>query len=178
MAAIAFDDDRLPWLEPYRDPTRVGSSMPGLALVVGGIAALTAAYHFGPRDPAVDAPAAMIVTAPVTAAPADASAPAPRPVVADAPKQSSSPTGARPGPPGQVIQLGAFQKIATANRAYRAYVARYPLLRPMPRVIVPITTTPSGRTLYALRVGTASRQQSGIVCRNLRASGEQCLVIG
>ena len=175
MAAIAFDDDRLPWLEPYRDPPRVGSSMPGLALVVGGIAMLTAAYHFGLRDPAVDAPAAMIVTAPVTSAPADASAPAPRPVVADAQKQSSSPTGARPGPPGQVIQLGAFQKIATANRAY---VARYPLLRSMPRVIVPITTTPSGRTLYALRVGTASRQQSGIVCRNLRASGEQCLVIG
>ena len=83
-----------------------------------------------------------------------------------------------PGPPGRVIQLGAFSTPARANYAYSARVARYPLLGQMPRVVVPIITKPDGRVLYALRLGTTSRQQSKIVCRNLRASGDHCLVIG
>ncbi|HVL29762.1 MAG TPA: hypothetical protein VM326_03485 [Sphingomicrobium sp.] len=83
-----------------------------------------------------------------------------------------------PGPAGQVIQLGAFSTAARANNAYSARVARYPILATMPRVVVPIITKPDGRVLYALRLGTTSRQQSRIVCRNLRASGDHCLVIG
>ncbi|MCY7281757.1 MAG: hypothetical protein LH610_12875 [Sphingomonas bacterium] len=83
-----------------------------------------------------------------------------------------------PGPAGQVIQLGAFRNAARANAAYRTRLARYPLLGSMPRVVVPVVTKPRGQILYALRLGTTSRQQSGSVCRNLRASGDHCLVIG
>lgn len=83
-----------------------------------------------------------------------------------------------PGPAGQVIQLGAFRTPAGANRAYRTRLARYPMLGSMPRVVVPVATKPRGQILYVLRLGTTSRQQSRIVCRNLRASGDHCLVIG
>jgi len=83
-----------------------------------------------------------------------------------------------PGPAGQVIQLGAFRNPGGANRAYRTRLARYPALGSMPRVVVPVITKPRGQILYVLRLGTSSRQQSRIVCRNLRASGDHCLVIG
>lgn len=83
-----------------------------------------------------------------------------------------------PGPAGQVIQLGAFSTATRASNAYSTRIARYPLLARMPRVIVPVVTKPDGRVLYVLRFGTTSRQQSKTVCRNLRASGDHCLVIG
>lgn len=83
-----------------------------------------------------------------------------------------------PGPAGQVIQLGAFSTATRASNAYRTRIARYPTLAQMPRVIVPVVTKPDGRILYVLRLGTTSRQQSKTVCRNLRASGDHCLVIG
>lgn len=83
-----------------------------------------------------------------------------------------------PGPAGQVIQLGAFSTAARANAAYSTRIARYPLLATMPRVVVPVITRPDGRVLYVLRLGTTSRQQSKTVCRNLRRSGDHCLVIG
>jgi hypothetical protein len=83
-----------------------------------------------------------------------------------------------PGPAGQVIQLGAFSSATRANTAYRQRISRYPLLARMPKVVVPVITKPDGRILYVLRLGTTSRQQSKIVCRNLRASGDHCLVIG
>lgn len=95
-----------------------------------------------------------------------------RPVARAWPKMPS------PGPAGQVIQLGAFKSPARAHAAYRTRLARYPLLSRMPHVVVPVATKPRGRILYVLRLGTTSRQQSGIVCRNLRASGDHCLVIG
>jgi pyruvate/2-oxoglutarate dehydrogenase complex dihydrolipoamide acyltransferase (E2) component len=83
-----------------------------------------------------------------------------------------------PGPAGQVIQLGAFSTPTRAGNAYRARIARYPVLARMPRVIVPVATKPGNRVLYVLRLGTTSRQQSKTVCRNLRRSGDHCLVIG
>ncbi|MEO5578318.1 MAG: hypothetical protein ABIR25_04615, partial [Sphingomicrobium sp.] len=99
-------------------------------------------------------------------------------------RSSPRPTAARawpkmpsPGPAGQVIQLGAFKNPARAIAAYRLRLARYPMLGSMPRVVVPVVTKPRGKILYVLRLGTTSRQQSGIVCRNLRASGDHCLVI-
>lgn len=83
-----------------------------------------------------------------------------------------------PGPAGQVIQLGAFRTPAGAYAAYRMRLARYPTLAALPRAILPVITKPRGQILYVLRLGTTSRQQSAIVCRNLRASGDHCLVIG
>ncbi len=96
----------------------------------------------------------------------------PKPVSRSWPRMPS------PGPAGQVIQLGAFSTPTRASKAYQTRIARYPLLARMPRVIVPVATKPSGRVLYVLRLGTTSRQQSKTVCRNLRRSGDHCLVIG
>ena len=83
-----------------------------------------------------------------------------------------------PGPAGQVIQLGAFTTPTKAQRAYAARSQRYPLLAGMPRVIVPVATRPTGQVLYVLRLGTRTREQAQIVCRNLKVSGDHCLVIG
>jgi hypothetical protein len=83
-----------------------------------------------------------------------------------------------PGPAGQVIQLGAFSTRARAQAAYGERLARYPVLSGMPQVIVPIITQPRGEVLYVLRLGTRSRDQSNVVCGNLRRSGDHCLVIG
>lgn len=101
---------------------------------------------------------------------------APRPVVRS--NYRPWPRMPSPGPAGQVIQLGAFRNPARANAAYRTRLARYPVLASMPRVVVPVVTKPRGQVLYVLRLGTASRQQSRIVCRNLRISGDHCIVIG
>jgi hypothetical protein len=102
-----------------------------------------------------------------------------------APPQVVAQTNARPwpkmpspGPAGRVVQLGAFRTEGRALAAYRSRLARYPVLASMPRVVVPVVTKPRGKVLYVLRLGTASRQQSKIVCRNLRASGDHCIVIG
>ncbi|HET9354770.1 MAG TPA: SPOR domain-containing protein [Sphingomicrobium sp.] len=83
-----------------------------------------------------------------------------------------------PGTAGQVIQLGAFSTRARAEAAYRERIARYPLLSGMPQVIVPVITKPRGQVLYVLRLGTQTREQSQVVCSNLRRSGDHCLVIG
>lgn len=234
------DEERLPWLEPYRDPTTVKPLPPparkrGAGMVVGGIAALAAAltggYYIGQRAPRPQPPAAEVAIAPITPAPVAQPAPAvPPPGVEPPPplKAQASPVATKvaisrpkktvgkrkirtarnetarrkpirasqaraaprrvaprawprmpsPGPAGQVIQLGAFRHPAGANRAYRLRLARYPSLGRMPRVVVPVITKPRGQVLYVLRLGTTSRQQSRIVCRNLRASGDHCLVIG
>ena len=83
-----------------------------------------------------------------------------------------------PGPAGQVVQLGAFRTEGRALAVYRSRLARYPVLGSMPRVVVPVITKPRGQVLYVLRLGTASRQQSRVICRNLKASGDHCIVIG
>lgn len=101
-------------------------------------------------------------------------------------RQQGEPVAARPawpkqpspGPAGRVIQLGAFSNPDRAYITYRQRIARYPALGRMPRVIVPVARGNNGRLLYVLRLGTGSRQQSRTVCRNLRRSGDHCLVIG
>jgi hypothetical protein len=99
--------------------------------------------------------------------------------VAPAPTARVWPRLPSPGPPGQVIQLGAFSHPDRAYSAYRARLARYPALRSMPRVIVPIAPeSADGRMLYVLRLGTLSRNQSKSLCRSLKRRGDHCIVIG
>jgi hypothetical protein len=249
-ASRPADDERLPWLEPYRETAKAGSPTPrrsramGLALGAGGallLAVGAGGYWLGQREDVTTEPSPSATIA------LPAPKPQPRPVqVAEAPppaadtpaetaesvataakptvkksarrnavrhrsparrkirnagieaerlnairasqeKQQARPAPpARPawpkmpspGPAGQVIQLGAFSTPTRAGNAYQARVARYPVLARMPRVIVPVATKPGNRVLYVLRLGTTSRQQSKTVCRNLRRSGDHCLVIG
>jgi len=249
-ASRPADDDRLPWLEPYREAGKAGRPAPrrspgtGLALGAGGallLAVGVGGYWLGQRDDvaepspsatialpapqprpqpvqvaeapppaAVETPAATAEPAATTAKPTVKKA-ARRKAVrhrstarrkirnagveterlnairASQEKQQARPASPvrpawpkmpSPGPAGQVIQLGAFTTPTRAGHAYQERVARYPVLARMPRVIVPVATRPGNRVLYVLRLGTTSRQQSKTVCRNLRRSGDHCLVIG
>ena len=235
------DDDRLPWLEPYRERKQPGRPSPARgssrplafgAAVALALAAGAAGYWYGQRSDQAPAPSSTTVAlAPPPAAPkpveiaeAPVQPPPVEPAVAEpapAPEKASKPSPARktakrrparkkirtagvdsrkidavrasqervarsrpwpkmpsPGPAGQVIQLGAFSTPARANNAYSTRIARYPALVRMPKVVVPVITKPDGRILYVLRLGTTSRQESKTVCRNLRVSGDHCLVIG
>jgi hypothetical protein len=238
------DEDRLPWLEPYREAKKPGKPLPrrgyGKPIAVGVVAALLAGvgaggYWLGQRgevpvaqrpsetialpaprpqpvqvaeappvepEPAIEQAASgpAKVTKPVRKKSAARKRPrakkirsagvetnqlnavrsAQEPKAAAAPKPVSRPWPKMPspGPAGQVIQLGAFSTPTRASNAYYARIARYKALGSMPRVIVPVVTKPDGRVLYVLRLGTTSRQQSKTVCRNLRRSGDHCLVIG
>lgn len=237
----AANEDRLPWLEPYRETSKPGRPLPrrgyGKPLAAGVGAALLIAvgaggYWLGQQKGVQDQPRSSEVIAlpaprpqPVEVAEAPpppapepaATEPAPaKPVAAEKPRPVKKaakrkpaprkkirsagvenrrfktvraaqerrpasrpwPKMPSPGPAGQVIQLGAFSTPARANAAYGMRVARYPVLARMPRVVVPVITKPDGRRLYVLRLGTTSRQESRTVCRNLRRSGDHCLVIG
>ena len=238
QASRPADEDRLPWLEPYREAKKPGRPLPprgyGRPVLVGVVAGLLLAvgaggYWLGQRgeDLARPQPSATVALppakpievaeAPPTPAEPAVAEPAPAPPVkAVTPKRAKKAVKKRstprkkirsagtqrskfnavraaqnrraqsrawprmpsPGPAGQVIQLGAFTTPARANNAYSLRIARYPTLGRMPKVVVPVITKPDGRVLYVLRLGTTSRQQSKTVCRNLRRSGDHCLVIG
>ncbi len=249
-ASRPADDDRLPWLEPYRETMarerRVARrSHGGLVAYAGALillfVAAGAGYWFGqlgerPTGPgpsttiALPAPKpqprpVQVAEAPPPAAetPAETAEPvatAAKPTVKKsarrkavrhrsparrkirnagieaerlnairasqekqqarpaAPARPAWPKMPSPGPAGQVLPLGAVSPPTRAGTAEQARVARYPVLARMPRVIVPVATKPGNRVLYVLRLGTTSRQQSKTVCRNLRRSGDHCLVIG
>ena len=243
-ASRPADEDRLPWLEPYRDAKKPGRPLPrrgyGKPLVYGmGIGLLVAVgaggYWLGQQDemkapatpsatvalPAPKPAPVQIAQAPPVEPAAEQAAPAPAKVTKPKASRKKSPARKRkrvrkihsagveteqlnsvraaqerqapppprpvsrpwpkmpsPGPAGQVIQLGAFTTPGRANAAYYQRISRYKLLAGMPKVVVPVITKPDRRVLYVLRLGTTSRQQSKYVCRNMRRSGDHCLVIG
>jgi hypothetical protein len=234
VSAGPGDAERLPWLEPYREPTPAGTGrrarrggliatgIAGVAAAVGGAyllgqqravtpAATPAPVVVAEAEPV--APPAKVVTPPVApVADAETAVVKAKPKTVrtaasevrvhrasgrpkklkDRPLESAKlasvldkqgetrawPMMPSPGPAGQVIQLGAFTSPSKAQRAYSARSQRYPLLATLPRVIVPVATRPTGQVLYVLRLGTQTREQAQIVCRNLKVSGDHCLVIG
>jgi hypothetical protein len=87
------------------------------------------------------------------------------PVAAEAPPapQLSAPTGS-------VVQLGAFQNQAQAERAWTALSSRFPAVAAATKLIVPF----SGG--IRLRASTASPADAKQVCQTLKAAGENCFV--
>jgi hypothetical protein len=71
---------------------------------------------------------------------------------------------------GSVIQLGAFQNQAQAERAWSALSARFPAVAAMSKLIVPF----SGG--IRLRAAAASPAEARAACQALRAAGENCFV--
>lgn len=108
-----------------------------------------------PQSP-VQSPPKPVPTAPVGAAEPAPAAPAPKP----------APTGAR----GSVVQLGAFQNQAQAERAWTALSSRFPSIAAMNKLIVPF----SGG--IRLRASAASPADAKAACQALKAAGENCFV--
>lgn len=102
---------------------------------------------------------------PVAAPPIEAPEPA-APAVA-APK---APEATATGGSGSVIQLGAFQNQAQAERAWAALSARFSSLGAMNKMVVPFTGG------IRLRAGAASPVEAKQMCQTLKAAGESCFV--
>jgi hypothetical protein len=107
----------------------------------------------------LDALPEQAVAVPKAAPPTPAEAPAP--AAPDAPATGGS---------GSVIQLGAFQNQAQAERAWTALSARFPDVAAMGKMVVPF----SGG--IRLRAGAASPEAARQACRALKAAGENCFV--
>jgi hypothetical protein len=86
------------------------------------------------------------------------------------PKPEPTPAPQPSGPPGSVIQLGAFANQAQAERAWTALSARFPNVAAMSKLIVPF---PGGIRLRAAATSPAEAKQ---VCQSLKAAGENCFV--
>lgn len=74
------------------------------------------------------------------------------------------------GGSGSVIQLGAFQNQAQAERAWSALSARFPKVAAMTKLIVPFTGG------IRLRASAPSPADARAACQSLRAAGENCFV--
>lgn len=85
-------------------------------------------------------------------------------------EQSKAPETAPTGGSGSVIQLGAFQNQAQAERAWTALTARFSGLTAMNKMVVPF----SGG--IRLRAGAASPAEAKQMCQTLKAAGENCFV--
>jgi hypothetical protein len=99
------------------------------------------------------------VAKPAPAAPADEKP-------AATPPAEAKPTGA----PGSVIQLGAFQNQAQAERAWTALSGRFSVIAATNKLIVPF----SGG--IRLRAAAASPAEAKRACQVLKAAGENCFV--
>jgi hypothetical protein len=96
-------------------------------------------------------------------------APAPTPE-AKAPAAKERPEPKPAGPPGSVVQLGAFANQAQAERAWTALSARFPSVASLNKMIVPF----SGG--IRLRAGAGSPAEAKQVCQALKAAGENCFI--
>ena len=102
---------------------------------------------------------------PVAKPPPTAETPAP---AAEAGAQPAEPAAS--GGSGSVIQLGAFQNQAQAERAWAALSARFPAVGAMNKMVIPF----SGG--IRLRAGAASSEAARQACQTLKAAGENCFV--
>lgn len=83
---------------------------------------------------------------------------------------ASTPPPAATGGSGSVIQLGAFQNKAQAERAWTALSGRFPAIAAMGKMIVPF----SGGIRLRASAGSSADAQSA--CQALKAAGENCFV--
>lgn len=109
----------------------------------------------------------------LSAVPEAAVAPPPKPKpVAEtpaAPAAQPAPAAAT-GARGSIIQLGAFQNRAQAERAWTALSARFPSIGAMNKLVVPFAGG------IRLRAGAASPAAAREACQALKAAGENCFV--
>jgi hypothetical protein len=73
--------------------------------------------------------------------------------------------------PHSLFQIGAFRKLAEAERAWQVQSARFPSLGAMNKIIVPF---PGG---YRVRVEASSIDHAKQVCQTLKAGGQDCFLV-
>ena len=111
-------------------------------------------------------------------APAKAGAavvPAKTGVAPGAGKTATAPATTAPAAGGAIVQLGAFGSEATANTAWGGLTKRFTYLSGLSKTVVPAAV--GGGTVYRLRANIGSLAQANEICKKLRASGENCIVV-
>jgi len=111
--------------------------------------------------------------APVATPPKDQPETAPKKLPPNETKAPVAPEVSQPkpaGPPGSVVQLGAFANQAQAERAWAALSARFPAVAGLNKMVIPF---PGG---IRLRAGTSTPAEARQVCQTLKAAGENCFV--
>lgn len=82
-----------------------------------------------------------------------------------------------PAKPGRVIQLGVYYDPRHADAAWRRVVLAYPYLGKLPKAVVPARGMANQPVYYRLQLGTRSRRDARILCRNLLSIGRGCRVV-
>lgn len=82
-----------------------------------------------------------------------------------------------PAKPGRVIQLGVYYDPRHADAAWRRVVIAYPYLGKLPKAVVPARGMANQPVYYRLQLGTRSRRDARILCRNLLSIGRGCRVV-
>jgi hypothetical protein len=82
-----------------------------------------------------------------------------------------------PAKPGRIIQLGVYYDPRHADAAWRRVVIAYPYLGKLPKAVVPARGMANQPVYYRLQLGTRSRRDARILCRNLLSIGRGCRVV-
>ena len=90
------------------------------------------------------------------------------PTLAD--KAATTPHATALSVPGSVIQLGAYQSRAQAERAWQSLSARFPSVSTMGKLILPF---PGG---IRVRAAASSAEQAKHTCQTLKGAGQDCFV--
>lgn len=90
-----------------------------------------------------------------------------------------TPWPARPfaGPPGRVIQIGAYITPAQADAGWWQVARAYPYLTTLPRIVTPVGPTPGRARTYQVRLAAGSGREARALCRHLHRIGRGCVVV-
>lgn len=82
---------------------------------------------------------------------------------------------AAPAAGGAMVQLGAFNSEAVANKAWGDMAKRFNFLSNAKHSVT--SATVGGGTVYRLRASVASTAQASDICSKMSAAGENCMVV-
>lgn len=90
-------------------------------------------------------------------------------------RQAYSP---RVGPPGRVVQLGAYNSVADAEAAAQKFRYKYRgLLAAVPKAVMPFRPKNSRRMFYRVQFIVPSQAYAEVTCQRLRAAAKSCIVV-
>jgi len=90
-------------------------------------------------------------------------------------RQAYSP---RVGPPGLVVQLGAYRTVAEAEAAAQKFRYKYRgLLAPLHKAVLPFRPKNSRKFFYRVQFVTPSQAYAEVTCQRLRAAEKTCIVV-